>query len=228
VPPRRRPVSAAHATTSAQAETPGIVIGNHVNKYSSRNPAIRWLTMRWVRRFEQFLDRATACYDGEPERVLEVGCGEGIVAERLAQRWKRVMALDLPDARLRAEWQERPGPDYVHADAHQLPFADNQFDLVVSVEVLEHLTDPERGLAELARVARGSLVLSVPREPIFRGSNLLAGRYVRDLGNTPGHLNHWSTRSFVRFVNTVAKVEQVATPFPWTTVWATVDKPGRQ
>jgi len=65
-------------------------------------------------------------------------------------------------------------------------------------------------------------VLSVPREPIFRSCNLLAGRYVTDLGNTPGHLNHWSTRAFVRFVGTVAEVRAVATPFPWTVVWATV------
>jgi hypothetical protein len=63
-------------------------------------------------------------------------------------------------------------------------------------------------------------VLSVPREPIFRSCNLVAGRYVSDLGNTPGHLNHWSTRSFVRFVSRVAEVREVSTPFPWTTVWA--------
>jgi hypothetical protein len=42
-----------------------------------------------------------------------------------------------------------------------------------------------RGLQEMARVTRRHLV-SVPREPIFRSCNLLTGRYVRDLGNTPG------------------------------------------
>ena len=206
------------------AETVDVVIGNHTQKYTARNPAIRWLTDRWVARLQQVLDRVAdeGTTDGW---ALEVGCGEGVISERLSRRWRRVAALDLPDAGLRAEWRERPGPGYLHADAHRLPFRDNQFDVVVAVEVLEHLPDPVRGLAEVARVATSHLVLSVPREPIFRSCNLLAGRYVKDLGNTPGHLNHWSTRSFVRFVQTVADVQAVATPFPWTVVWATVRTP---
>lgn len=210
------------------AETPGVVIGNHTKKYTASNPAIRWLTMRWVARLERVLDTVAADGGGDRGRALEVGCGEGVIAEKLAQRWQRVAALDLPDAGLRAEWRSRPGPGYLHADGHRLPFADRQFDVVVAAEVLEHLPDPERGLAEMARVSARHLVLSVPREPIFRSCNLLAGRYVKDLGNTPGHLNHWSTRSFVRFLGEVGRVRLVATPFPWTVLWATLDpeRPG--
>jgi hypothetical protein len=74
----------------------------------------------------------------------------------------------------------------------------------------------------MARVGRRHLVLSVPHEPIFRGCNLAAGRYVGQLGNTPGHLNHWSKRSFVRLVSQVAEVREVTSPFPWTTIWATL------
>ena len=79
-----------------------------------------------------------------------------------------------------------------------------------------------RPLREMARVGRRHLVLSVPREPIFRCCNLVAGRYVRDLGNTPGHLNHWSRGGFIRFVSQVAEVREVTSPFPWTCVWATL------
>ena len=79
--------------------------------------------------------------------------------------------------------------------------------MVVAAEVLERLPDPDRGLAELARVGRRHLLLlSVSQEPIFRGCNLLAGRYLRDLGNTPGHLNHWTRRGFTRLVAGVAEV----------------------
>lgn len=205
------------------AETPDVVIGNQTKKYTARNPAVRWLTLRWVDRLESVLDRVLAEVADPQGNALEVGCGEGVITEKLAQRWARVVALDLPDAGLRAEWRSRPGPTYLHADAQQLPFADGQFDVVVAAEVLEHLPDPERGLAEMARVASGSLVLSVPREPIFRSCNLLAGKYVRDLGNSPGHLNHWSARSFVRLVSTVGRVRLVTHPFPWTVVWATLD-----
>jgi ubiquinone/menaquinone biosynthesis C-methylase UbiE len=157
---------------------------------------------------------------GPPEQALEIGCGEGVIADRLYRRWGEVVALDLPDAGLRADWRRYAGPRFLHASAHQLPFADNRFGVVVAAEVLEHLPDPVKGLQEMARVGRRHLVLSVPREPVFRSCNLVAGRYVRDLGNTPGHLNHWSKRGFVRLVSQVAEIKEVTSPFPWTTIWA--------
>jgi ubiquinone/menaquinone biosynthesis C-methylase UbiE len=203
-----------------EPETPGIVIGNTTPKYTSKNPAIRWLTDRWVANLEQAFDRIGGDPHGAPKRALEVGCGEGVIAGKLFERFDEVVALDLPDAGLRRDWQAYDGPMFLHADAHALPFEDNQFDLVVAVEVLEHLTDPVKGLQEMTRVGRRHLVVSVPREPIFRACNLAAGRYVRDLGNTPGHLNHWSKRSFTRFVGSVGTVREVTSPFPWTTIWA--------
>jgi ubiquinone/menaquinone biosynthesis C-methylase UbiE len=203
-------------------ETVGVVIGNHTQKYTARNPAIRWLTERWVANLDRVFQQVADDPAGAPKRALEVGCGEGVVADKMQRRWGEVVALDLPDAGLRAEWRRYPEPRFLHASAHQLPFEDDQFDVVVAAEVLEHLPDPARGLREMARVGRRHLVVSVPREPIFRSCNLLAGRYVRDLGNTPGHLNHWSKRGFVRFVSQVADVREVTNPFPWTTVWATL------
>jgi 2-polyprenyl-3-methyl-5-hydroxy-6-metoxy-1,4-benzoquinol methylase len=209
-------------TQQAAPETPDIVIGNHTQKYTARNPAIRYLTGRWVDRLEGFLDRVADDPASDRKRALEVGCGEGVISQKLDRRWDSVVGLDLPDAGLRSEWRSRPGPAYLHASAFDLPFEDSQFDVVVAVEVLEHLGDPVRGLREMARVGSRHLIVSVPREPIFRGCNLVAGRYVTDLGNTPGHLNHWSSRSFVRFVETVGEVRAVSKPFPWTIVWATL------
>lgn len=207
----------------AAPETPGVVIGNHTNKYSAKNPAIRFLTERWVKVLRGVIDRLD---EGPtpPRSPLEVGAGEGVISQLLYERFGSAVGVDLPDAGLRAEWRSRPGPHYLHGNAEQLPLPDSTFDLIVCVEVLEHVTNPARALAEISRVGTRHLLLSVPREPIFRGSNLVAGRYVKDLGNTPGHLNHWSTASFVRFVSQVATVKQVMKPFPWTVVWATLDK----
>jgi ubiquinone/menaquinone biosynthesis C-methylase UbiE len=206
----------------AGPETVGVVIGNHTQKYTARNPAIRLLTERWVANLDGVLGRV----GGEPvHRALEVGCGEGVIADRLHRRFGEVVALDLPDAGLRADWRGYAGPRFLHANAQELPFGDDQFDVVVAAEVLEHLPDPVKGLQEMARVGRRHLVLSVPREPVFRSCNMVAGRYVRDLGNTPGHLNHWSKRSFARFVSQVAEVRSVTSPFPWTCVWAVLPDP---
>jgi ubiquinone/menaquinone biosynthesis C-methylase UbiE len=203
-------------------ETVGVVIGNHTQKYSARNPAIRLLTERWVANLDRVFGQVSREVGGRPARALEVGCGEGVIADKLHRRFGSVVALDLPDAGLRADWSRYVGPQFLHASAHELPFADDQFEVVVAAEVLEHLPDPHKGLQEMARVGRRHLVLSVPREPIFRSCNLVAGRYVRELGNTPGHLNHWSKGGFVGFVAQVAEVREVTSPFPWTCIWATL------
>ena len=42
------------------------------------------------------------------------------------------------------------------------------------------------------------------------------GAYLRDLGNTPGHVNHWSKRDFVSLLSRHGKVEEVRSPLPWT------------
>jgi SAM-dependent methyltransferase len=101
-------------------------------------------------------------------------------------------------------------------EAGNLPFADGEFDLASAIEVLEHVPDPERTLSEMARCARGHLLVSVPREPLWRMLNMARGAYWPALGNTPGHLNHWSKRSFVELLSRRGEVVEVRSPFPWT------------
>jgi hypothetical protein len=71
-------------------------------------------------------------------------------------------------------------------------------------------------------VSRKSILLSVPREPVWRAVHLLALRDVRSLGNTPGHVNHWSSRDFERLVSGYGRVTRTRRPFPWTIVLAEV------
>ena len=78
------------------------------------------------------------------------------------------------------------------------------------------MPDPEHTVAEMARVASGHLLVSVPREPLWRGLNMARGAYLKDLGNTPGHLNHWSKRSFVALLSQHGEVVEARSPFPWT------------
>jgi SAM-dependent methyltransferase len=100
--------------------------------------------------------------------------------------------------------------------AENLPFADGEFGVATAIEVLEHVPDPEHTVAEMARVAERWLLVSVPREPLWRGLNMARGAYLRDLGNTPGHLNHWSKRSFVSLLERHGEVVEARSPFPWT------------
>jgi 2-polyprenyl-3-methyl-5-hydroxy-6-metoxy-1,4-benzoquinol methylase len=189
--------------------------GNTFDKYGSTNPVVK----RLMAGFERTLDELWA--KASPRSVLDVGCGEGVLTSKWAARLRdgRVVGIDLEDPALQAEWAKRAAPnlEYRVMKAERLPFADGEFELAAAIEVLEHVPDPEHTVAEMARVARGGhLLVSVPREPLWRGLNVVRGAYVRDWGNTPGHLNHWSRRAFVELLSRHGEVAEVRSPFPWT------------
>jgi hypothetical protein len=200
----------AHATQP-------VPTGNTYDKYASTNPIEQRMMRGFFAALDGMLDAAAGT--GAPRRILEIGVGEGIVTERVVERFPdaTVVGLDLPDDDLAEHWQTR-GLSCVFGDAATLPFADGTFDLVVAIEVFEHLPHPARALHALGRVSAGSLIASVPFEPIWRAGNMARGRYLREFGNTPGHVNHWTSRAFSRFVGTRFEVTRTATPVPWTMV----------
>jgi ubiquinone/menaquinone biosynthesis C-methylase UbiE len=190
--------------------------GNTYDKYGTKNPVARVLVGRFLAAVEE------SVRETRPGSLLDVGCGEGVVTELLARAFPatRVVGVDVADPALLAEWEGRRAPNlgFAPGSAYALPHADGEFEVVTAFEVLEHLERPGDALAELARVASRALVLSVPREPWWRVTNTLSGRYVRALGNTPGHVNHWSRGAFRRFAGGAGEVRRVRSPYPWTVV----------
>jgi 2-polyprenyl-3-methyl-5-hydroxy-6-metoxy-1,4-benzoquinol methylase len=187
--------------------------GNTFDKYGSTNPVVRRLMAGFERDLGELFTRAA------PESVLDVGCGEGVLTERWADAGARVVGIDLEDPKLAAEWAARDAREnlsFQPVPPGDLPFADGEFDLTAAIEVLEHVPEPERTVAEMARVARRHLLVSVPHEPLWRMLNVARGAYLRDLGNTPGHVNHWSRRGFVQLLARYGEVVQTRSPFPWT------------
>jgi 2-polyprenyl-3-methyl-5-hydroxy-6-metoxy-1,4-benzoquinol methylase len=199
--------------------------GNTYDKYGSSNPVVR----RLMASFEGTLDElfARAEREGGIESLLDVGCGEGVLTARWADRIGdgRIVGIDLPDPKLQAHWRSsaRGNLEFTTGRAEQLPFERDEFELVAAIETLEHVTDPERAAAELARVARSHVLVSVPREPLWRMLNVARGAYLRELGNTPGHLNHWSRGGFARLLARHGELIEVRSPFPWTMVLLRVD-----
>ena len=198
----------------SQAPAAAVPTGNTFDKYGSTNPLVRRLMSGFDRALDELWERAAA------RSALDVGCGEGTVTRRWAERLPegRVVGVDLDDPKLRAEWERHRPPNlqFRAAEASDLPYADGEFELVAAIEVLEHVPDPEATLSEMARVAERHLLVSVPREPLWRGLNVARGAYWRTLGNTPGHLNHWSKRSFVSMLARRGRLEAVRSPLPWT------------
>jgi 2-polyprenyl-3-methyl-5-hydroxy-6-metoxy-1,4-benzoquinol methylase len=198
----------------AGAVAEGVPTGNTYDKYGSTNPVVR----RLMRGFESAL--ADLFAQAAPASVLDVGCGEGVLTYRWAQQLgeRRIVGIDLEDPKLRSEWatRQRPNLEYLASAADRLPFAANEFDVAAAIEVLEHVPDPAQTLAEMARVSARHLLVSVPREPLWRGLNLARGAYLRELGNTPGHVGHWSARAFTRLLTEYGEVVEARSPFPWT------------
>lgn len=196
-------------------KAPAVPIGNHYDKYASKNPIARRLMAGFMRALDAALPAST------PATVLEIGVGEGEIAGRVHERYPgaTIVGLDLPDPALAGEWRDRPLHG-VFTDAAALPVRDRSIDLVLAIEVLEHLPQPDDALRELARVARRDVVLSVPREPVWRALNLVRGSYLAAGGNTPGHIQHWSASGFRDLVGRHFEVVAVAHPLPWTLVQA--------
>jgi 2-polyprenyl-3-methyl-5-hydroxy-6-metoxy-1,4-benzoquinol methylase len=196
----------------------GVVAGNYYDKYGTKNPIARYL-------MNGFLESASALVASvEAETVHEVGCGEGKLSIFLAKRF--------PQMRFRGSDFSRQVVDLARSNAARegltIDFRANSLydlrrdadsaDLLICCEVLEHLEDPKRALGIVSKLARKNLLLSVPREPIWRVLNMARGKYIKDLGNTPGHLQHWSRHGFLRLVAGYAEVVEVLTPLPWTMV----------
>jgi SAM-dependent methyltransferase len=207
-------------TPAVTVDREGTVTGNTYDKYGSTNPVV----IRLMARFEATLEELFV--EAAPESLLDVGCGEGVLTHKWAQRIDgRVVGIDLDDPHLHEEWKTRQAPnlEYRVMKAERMPFADDEFDVASAIEVLEHVPDPEHTVAEMARVARRWLLVSVPREPLWRGLNMARGAYLKDLGNTPGHLNHWSKRSFVSLLSRHGEVVEARSPFPWTMLLVRLD-----
>lgn len=152
-----------------------------------------------------------------PASALDAGCGEGETLARLDGLLPHdaTAAIDLSEPAVRHTSERIPWVDASVASVTDLPFDDGSFDLVLCLEVLEHLPEPETALDELSRVSRRDVVVSTPHEPWFRLGSLLRGKYLRQLGNHPEHVNHWSRRSLPALLETRFREVRLAGAFPW-------------
>lgn len=182
------------------------------NKYGSKNPIQNYL----VSRFLETLSATARTLVPECRTALDVGCGEGVTTRLLFEAgFRQIRGCDFSKAIVERARADHPDLSFEQQDIYQLTSAD-AVDFVSACEVLEHLERPEAALEHLATICRVGGLISVPNEPLFRGLNFAAGKYWRDFGNSPGHLNHWSSGAIRRLVSSYFVVEQVLTPLPWT------------
>jgi len=193
----------------------GIVVGNAYDKYQSRNPVVR----RIMQGFESALSGFVAQVN--PASIHEVGCGEGYWVAKWQQQGIPARGCDFSEqvialAQANAQAKGMTKDLFSVRSIYELRPGDDAADLLVCCEVLEHLEDPEAALAVLQAVVGRHLIVSVPREPLWCLLNLARGKYIGQLGNTPGHIQHWSKRGFIDLISRYFDVVGVASPLPWT------------
>jgi SAM-dependent methyltransferase len=158
--------------------------------------------------------------------AIELGCGEGFSTQRLREMLPKDIKLEASEyvgPLVPVAQAKNPDVKVIEESVYELTHKDNSFDVIFLLEVLEHLDFPDKALGEIARVLKpdGYLILGVPREPLWRGLNMARGKYLKDFGNTTGHLNHWGTASLKRYMTQYfGTIEAVKTPLPWTLVLA--------
>ncbi len=192
-------------------------LSSNASKHESRNPIQRLLLGHFTRQMIAQVGKVA------PRSVLDVGCGEGYMLGALADAGLggHRVGVDFSQWAIdRAKERLGDRADLSVKDVRTLADDGRKFDLVMMLEVLEHLPNPEVMLPLLERLADPWLLLSVPWEPFFRGLNLLRGRHVRALGNHPEHLQQWTRAGFVAFVGQRFDIVEAPVVFPWTMVLA--------
>lgn len=194
----------------------GVVAGNTYDKYGSSNPVARFLMDRFLDNINRLIESVS------PENIHEVGCGEGHLSRMLCRFNVPLQASDF-SSQIITIARAQPTVDdctidWKIASVYELSPDNDRAHLIVCCEVLEHLPKPELALEILHTLASPYLLVSVPCEPLWRFLNLLRGKYISAWGNTPGHINHWSKKTFTHLVGSYFDIIKVQSTLPWTII----------
>lgn len=195
----------------------GVISGNVFDKYGSRNPIVKALMAGFQLSLSRFVEVAA------PSSIHEIGCGEGYWVNKWKSSGFDARGSDVSEEVIRMATINAAdlglSPDHLSVKSiYDLdPFYDSA-NLVVCCEVLEHLEDPAAALQKLHSITERDIILSVPREPLWRILNVARGKYLSDLGNTPGHIQNWSKAEFTNLVEGFFSIQAVSSPVPWTMI----------
>lgn len=187
--------------------------GNYFDKYNNDNIIVKKLMQGFFSSMSEMISKITI------NNVLEAGCGEGYVSQFLYEKGYNIDAFDVSEKVIEEAKNSFQCINFFTDSIYKISAEDNKYDLVVASEVLEHLEEPEKALNELFRVSKNYIFVSVPNEPIWRVLNLVRGKYIKDFGNTPGHIQHWSCNGIKKLCEkNKAKILEIKQPLPWTMI----------
>ncbi len=188
-------------------------------EYDNANPLVKYLINNFYTNLEQIIEKTGDC-----KSYFEIGCGAGESSRRIHKMLSKNKSFEASDFDKRyvelLNEKEMPFP-VSQQSIYEIQKADNAYDCVICLEVMEHLEYPEKAVKELFRVASKSVIISVPNEPIWRILNMTRLKYLKDFGNTPGHINHFSSNSLKKLTEPYSKTVLTVKPTPWVILHAT-------
>ena len=183
------------------------------------------LTAFIIKRF--FKSLAKVIQGGQYKSILDVGCGEGVPLLNIfseLQSNNSISGVDFDEIKLLMIKNNIPQGNFVKGNIYNLSYKSKTFDLILCLEVLEHLSSPEIALEEIKRVSSHDILFSVPNEPLWSFLNLVRLKYIRNFGNTPGHCQKWSSCNFQKLVERYFKIKLVKKVIPWTVIFCSTEK----
>ena len=170
--------------------------GNFFNKYESRNPFVRYV----VRKNFDVMTSILYPVKAEIRSAFEIGCGEGYVTSHIHRMGIPIAGSDISSRIIEIAKTNNPDIKFSVLSIYDLNTITMQYDLIVANEVFEHLSDPDNAIEQIKKIAGKYILISVPSEPYFKMANILRLKYLKNAGNPPGHINHWSKRLLEQFL----------------------------
>ena len=183
------------------------------------------LTAFVIKRF--FKSLAKIIHGRHYKSVLDVGCGEGVPLLNILSEFQSsnsINGVDCDEIKLLMIKNNIPQGNFVKGNIYNLPYKNQTFDLILCLEVLEHLPFPQKALEEIKRVSSRDILFSVPDEPLWTFLNLVCLKYIRNFFNTPGHCQKWSSGNFQKLLKRYFKIKLVKKIIPWTVIFCSKEK----
>jgi len=191
-------------------------ISNNLAKYQSKNPLKKIFIGLFIKKIVGIVKTL------DIQTILDAGCGEGLIMKKIYSKTSdfKIDGLDISSQSIDMAKKLLPGHNFFVGNIGKMPFADNSYDLIMALEVLEHLLEPPLALKEIKRIAKKYCLISVPWEPYFSLANFLSGKNIARLGADSEHVNFWSRKKIINLTGQYFNIISVQISFPWIIILA--------
>jgi SAM-dependent methyltransferase len=192
------------------------ILNLHREHYNSSNRIACYLIDNFKTTILRIINKYKIC------KVFDIGCGDGHISLFLAQHGYIVEGGDINEILIRQanldviEKNLYDNAKFNIIDIFNFDFSSIKSEIVLCSEVLEHLDNVDDAVDKIYKIQADLFLFSVPTEPLWRILNMARLKYLKNFGNTPGHVNHWGYGEFKRFLERKFVILEYIFVIPWS------------